>query len=178
MSALGKIARGETLEPKSDFEFLRLKFPTVFLASPGDVKGLRADIDQAFRERMASRANPEKLDLYLWEEAFSLTSVDHQKPVEAQIPLASDPNCKAVLCLFGERIGKPLTAWEKYEGFFGKWQNSRKGRLVMPWEPGAEKSGGFALTEPSLKFWSRCMQAVSRIHDRRNTTLPHPLFWG
>ena len=67
-------------------------------------------------------------------------------PAETQIPLAADPNCKAMLAFFGERIGTPLLDEELFKPYIGEWQESSAGKLVTPWKPGAEDEGGFALT--------------------------------
>ena len=35
---------------------------------------------------------------------------DDWVPAQGQIPLPSDPNCRAVICAFGARLGTPLSA--------------------------------------------------------------------
>ena len=51
-------------------EFPPLQGPTVFLASPGDLKPIRDDITIQFERRVAKQANPQELHLYTWEDAF------------------------------------------------------------------------------------------------------------
>ena len=107
-------------------------------------------------------------DMYAWEIDKDRDGFRNGEPAQDQIPNPTDPNCMAVICLFGEKIGTPLTN-EQYDHYLEAIKilkpgdKNKKYRLVHPWIEGAEDSGGFALTGSSFE----CLAALAENRNRK-----------
>ncbi|HEX7330736.1 MAG TPA: hypothetical protein VF290_04505, partial [Pyrinomonadaceae bacterium] len=93
-------------QPKSWFP--RLSDKSVFVAAPGDLAYLREAVRQELNELKKRAADDHGITAYLWEIDKAKDGFSHYLPAQADLPLPSDPNCVAVICIFGERIGTPL----------------------------------------------------------------------
>jgi ankyrin repeat protein len=129
--------------------FKELTEPSVFIASPGDVGETRKSVS-AMIEGWHKQSPGKGVKPYAWESEISTSGFDQWRPAPEQIPLPSDPLCKAVLFLFGERIGTPFIGAQSYRQYLGDDEvlqpQGCKYRLELNWEDGLEKSGGFPLT--------------------------------
>lgn len=134
--------------------FRHLDAPYVFISAPGDLNYLRQIAWREFDSVRKRVANDYGLAIYDWLIDKAKDGFKDWIPAQAQIPLPSDPNCRALLCMLGERIGTPLpedfdlTALGEYAS-----DTANSGyRLVHPWVPGAERTGGFSLTGTTFEF--------------------------
>lgn len=91
-----------------NWTFPTLERPSVFIGSPGDVDYLREGARREFYKLRDEVADIHGVELYLWEDEHFEQGFDHNKPYQGSIPLTSDKNCRAVIFLFGERIGSEL----------------------------------------------------------------------
>ena len=129
-------------------EFKALSQPSVFLASPGDLSQLRMSVLRAFEKLRTEVANDRNIRAYAWESEIEDLGFHQWLPAAHQIPLPSDPLCRAVLCFFSERIGTPMRDSESYRSHLGNAEHNgcNAGHLVLNWKDGAEEEGGFPLT--------------------------------
>ena len=119
--------------------FRHLDASYVFISAPGDLNYLRQVAWQEFDSARKRVANDYGLVIYDWLIDKAKDGFKDWIPAQAQIPLPSDPNCRALICMLGERIGTPLpddfdlTGLDEYAS-----DNATGGyRLVHPWVPGA-----------------------------------------
>ncbi len=126
----------------------QLPRPSIFLASPGDMSDLRLEVRRMFQRLRTEVVDDYGIGLYGWELEVSESGFDQWRPAQEQIASPDDPLCKAVICLFGERIGSPM-AGHGYLHLLGGAERQRGPNgehLVLDWQSGAEKEGGFPLT--------------------------------
>lgn len=153
-------------------DFPKLEQPSVFIAAPGDLEGLR-DATRGILADLKNRAADDYgIEVYDW--GIDLEDFEHSKSAQEQIPLPSDPLCRAVVCMFGERIGTPLFqnyALEDLGAVLGQHAAPDPGwkyRLIHPWpESGSAQvleEGGFALTGTVLSAWRRSMRTRRRAY--------------
>ncbi|HYP52340.1 MAG TPA: hypothetical protein VEQ42_02305, partial [Pyrinomonadaceae bacterium] len=134
--------------------FTKLDAPSVFIASPGELASLRESIRQeveALAGRLADGVKP-----YAWEFEKSKTGFDHWRPLTTQIPLPASRYCRALICVFGERIGTPISRSRDFPlEVVGDWGRGEapEPHLVYPWREGAELEGGFALTGTVFEYF-------------------------
>ncbi|HET6980203.1 MAG TPA: ankyrin repeat domain-containing protein [Pyrinomonadaceae bacterium] len=88
--------------------FPELEEKSVFIAAPGDVAYLREAVRQELSELKKRAADDYGITPYLWEIDKAKDGFSQYLPAQGDIPLPSDPNCVAVICIFGERVGTPL----------------------------------------------------------------------
>lgn len=152
-------------------DFKELPEPNIFIASPGDLSELRGKVRDMFKNLRNQVANHRNIEVYAWEVEVPESGFEQWLPAQQQIPLPSDPNCRAVLCFFSERIGTPMKNTELYRECIGDAQkfNSELGRLVLDWQPGAEEDGGFPLTGTVFEVLvALAANEASGRHDRGN----------
>lgn len=127
--------------------FPLLPAPSVFIAAPGDVEYLREAAIREFEALVEDVADDHGLHVYNWVYDKAEEGFKDWLPAQQQIPLPSDPLCRAVICLLGERIGTPLSV-DVSTAPLGPLEDVTAGgfRLVHPWEPAAADHGGFPLT--------------------------------
>ena len=134
--------------------FTKLDEPSIFIASPGDLASLRESLCQeieALRSRLTGGVKP-----YAWEFEMSKTGFDHWRPLPTQIPLPSSRYCLALICIFGERIGTPISQAKDFPiEVIGDWGRGHapESHLVYPWRERAEFEGGFALTGTVFEYF-------------------------
>jgi hypothetical protein len=134
--------------------FTKLDQPSIFIASPGELAALRDSIRQqveALNRRLADSVRP-----YAWEFETSRTGFDHWRPLTTQIPLPSSRYCVALVCVFSERIGSPVSRAQDFPlEVLGDWGRGEapEPHLVYPWRRGAEFEGGFALTGTVFEYF-------------------------
>lgn len=90
------------------WEFPNLDRETIFIAAPGDVRYLRTAAISEIEQIKARSASALDISIYDWMVDKSENGFDDWVPAQGQIPLPTDPKCRAVICAFGERIGTPL----------------------------------------------------------------------
>ena len=142
------------------WHFPNLDGPTVFIAAPGDLEYMHNAAIAEIEYCKAESIDGDRLSLYDWSIDKSKNGFEDWIPAQGQIPLPNDPNCRAVICMFGERIGKPLPEdfpLDVIESHLGR-VSSRGYRLCIPWCPGAESDGGFALTGSVFEFLATFVQ--------------------
>ncbi len=80
--------------------------PTVVIAASEDMKAEREVCRRVVNDIARDVHDRQGLQAYAWKYA------DHpwtgEETYQHQIPRTSDPNVKAIICLFGERMGEPL----------------------------------------------------------------------
>jgi ankyrin repeat protein len=144
--------------------FPRLKEPSVFIAAPGDLHSLRRATTHLVEELRIHAADDRALAVTNWTVDLSTDGFKDWIPVQGQIPLPSDPQCQAVICMFGERIGTPLP--EDFDispiGNTGKFATATS--LVHPWKNQAATLGGFSLT-------GTVFELLATLHSNQNTIL-------
>lgn len=132
----------------------KLQGPTLFIAAPGDVQYLRRTAISEIQSIKANAVDGDRLEIYDWTIDKAESGFNDWTPAQAQIPLPSDTNCLAVICAFGARLGTPLPEdfpTEAVSSFISR-SSSRGCRLAVPWRPGAEAEGCFALTGTVFEF--------------------------
>ncbi len=147
--------------------FPPLKRPSVFIAAPGDMEYLREAARREFEALVGQAADSHDLEVYDYRYEIGADGFNDWSPAQEQIPLPSDPLCRAVICLLGEKIGTPLSRDFDVSplGPLEQYQDNAAGvRLVHPWEEGADEQGGFALTGTLFEFLAarRSMQQQKR----------------
>src|SRR5689334_17085911 len=133
--------------------FPRLATPSVFIAAPVDLDYLRKRIGRDLEALKRESAND--FGLALAVRTLDVDSdINAAFPIQEQIPLPSDPLCRAVVCVFGERIGTPLDRGFPLEpiGDQGKSGVTNGPHLVHPWEPDRAEDGGFPLTGTVFEY--------------------------
>ncbi len=123
-------------------QFPLMPGPRVFIAAPGDVGYLR-EVAKEELERLKSRvADDHGIQGYSWEDDEDLDPYDPYHAMQQKIPSPSDPNCKAIICIFGERIGVPLPEEPFLEvlGDSPALDGQARYRLVHPWQRSEENS--------------------------------------
>ena len=90
------------------WKFPNLDRETIFIAAPGDVQYLRTAAISEIEQIRARSASAMELNIYDWMVDKSENGFDDWVPAQGQIPLPTDPKCRAVICAFGESIGTPL----------------------------------------------------------------------
>ncbi len=83
-----------------------LKQPTVFISAPSDMTEEVAAVQEAVR-RLARRLPGGRLASWFWRDSDPGVFVSG-RPYQTALPRMDDPNLRAVVCLFGERVGTPL----------------------------------------------------------------------
>ena len=149
--------------------FPKLEKPSVFIAAPGDVQYLRKAATSEIQLLRASAVDGDQLAIYDWTVDKSQSGFDAWIPAQGQIPLPADPNCKAVICAFGARIGTPLPA-EFPIGELGSYAtriSTRGHRILSPWRAGAETEGCFPLTGSVFEYL-----AALAVGEKENATAP------
>lgn len=147
--------------------FPPLRQPSVFVAAPGDMEYLREAAIREFTALADEAADSHGLQVYDYRYEIGEDGFKDWIAAQGQIPLPSDPLCRAVVCLLGEKIGTPLS--HEFDvsplGPLEQYADRTTGvRLVHPWEPGAEEEGGFALTGTIFEYLvaRRSMQQQDR----------------
>jgi hypothetical protein len=140
--------------------------PSVFVAAPGDLAYLREAVARELEDLQRKVADDHGIRLYDWQVDKAEDGFRDWVPPQGQIPLPSDPQCRAVICMLGERIGTPLTT-DFDTRPLGPIQALRGDGvgLVHPWEPGAEDAGGFALTGTVFEYLAALQANRERGHD-------------
>jgi ankyrin repeat protein len=125
-----------------------LNKPFVFIGGPSDVAYLRLGALRELESLKERAADDFGIEPYLWEDDKAENGFDVWLPAQAQIPLPAGPRCKAVISIFGERIGTPLPDDFPLDAIGGEgFRDRNQGpRLIHPWRPGAEQEGGFPLS--------------------------------
>lgn len=133
--------------------FPALPDPSVFIAAPGDLAYLREAVADELEKLRHRVADDHGIALYDWKIDRAEDGFRDWIPPQGQIPLPSDPNCRAVICLLGERIGTPMPADFDTTplGPLDRLRGDGTG-LVHPWRAGAEDEGGFALTGTVFEY--------------------------
>lgn len=131
--------------------FPTLTEPTVFLASPGDVAELRTAVGAEFDSIRSAVANDLGMKLFRYEIDRAKDGFDDAVPAQEQIYLPSDRNCKAVVCILGEKLGTPLGP-DMPLGPIGNVHSAGGYYLQHPWVPGAEANGAFPLTGTVFEY--------------------------
>jgi ankyrin repeat protein len=134
--------------------FPKLDRPTVFIAAPGDVKYLRTAAVAEIEQLAARSADPDQLAIYDWMVDKSDSGFDDWLPAQGQIPLPSDPNCRAVVCAFGERIGTPLPADFPLDAI-GRHADTRSRRgygAALPYDDADPPPHSFAITGTVFEY--------------------------
>jgi hypothetical protein len=134
--------------------FPKLDRPTVFIAAPGDVKYLRTAAVAEIEQLAARSADPDQLAIYDWMVDKSDSGFDDWLPAQGQIPLPSDPNCRAVICAFGERIGTPLPADFPLEaiGCHASTRSRRGYGAALPYDDADPPPNSFAITGTVFEY--------------------------
>src|SRR6185436_8780685 len=145
------------------WEFPTLSGPTVFIAAPGDVKYLRDIVIREHAMLSATVGDDHGVGVYHWLVDKSEDGFVDWLPAQGQIPNPSDPNCRAVICMFGERIGTPLPADFPISSIGRVDPEAVDGapHLSHPFEPASVKHGGFALTGTVFEYLA-AVEANSR----------------
>ena len=145
--------------------FPALAQPSVFVAAPGDLAYLREAVARELEDLQRKVADDHGIRLYDWRIDKAEDGFQDWVPPQGQIPLPSDPQCRAVICMLGERIGTPLSA-DFDTRPLGPAQALRGDGvgLVHPWEPGAEEDGGFALTGTVFEYLAALHANRERAH--------------
>ncbi|GAA4415457.1 ankyrin repeat domain-containing protein [Quisquiliibacterium transsilvanicum] len=140
--------------------------PSVFVAAPGDLAYLREAVARELEDLQRKVADDHGIRLYDWQVDKAEDGFRDWVPPQGQIPLPSDSQCRAVICMLGERIGTPLAA-DFDTRPLGPIQSLRGDGvgLVHPWEPGAEDAGGFALTGTVFEYLAALHANRERGHD-------------
>lgn len=152
-------------------DFPPLSAPSVFIAAPGDLDYLREAAVREFEALVGEVADDHGLQVYNWVYDKAEEGFRDWLPAQQQIPLPSDPLCRAVICLLGERIGTPLSS-DFDTAPLGPLEEIAAGgfRLVHPWEPAAAERGGFALSgtvfECLVALRANRDSAVAAVDDR------------
>lgn len=159
--------------------FRTLDEPSIFLSSPGDVWAIRESIKTMFEDLRKQRPN-KGIKLYAWESEISKSGFDQWRSATEQIPLPSDPFCKAVIFLFGERIGTPLVNAQAYRQYLGEDEilqpQGSKYHLELNWESGLEMSGGFPLTGTVFEMLVT-LAANEEAKKNKRAQIPFKLFF-
>lgn len=147
--------------------FPSLAEPSVFVAAPGDLAYLREAVARELDALQRKVADDHGIRLYDWQVDKAEDGFRDWVPPQGQIPLPSDPQCRAVICMLGERIGTPMPV-DFDTGPLGPLQalDGERARLVHPWEPGAEERGGFALTGTVFEYLAALHANRTRVPER------------
>jgi ankyrin repeat protein len=146
-----------------DDSFPPLREDTVFVAAPGDVTSLRAQIERIVRQLAEESSTYSHLRPYSWDLEFDPEGPGFEQRVskQRQIPRPADPLCRGTICILSERIGSPQ------ENDFPlhllpeaqEWTDrEQKYWLQHPWPQDAEaqnallEKGGFPLTGTVWEF--------------------------
>lgn len=157
----------DTTEPT----FARLDGPKVFFASPGDVSGLKNRLISNFYDLKIKVVNDYQIEPFSWEMVVDPdTGLDHSVPAQLQIGLPEPENCRAVVCVFGEQIGTPLSSkylLKKIDPDF--LQPSAEGFYLKPdWVDGDENKKAFPLTGTVFE----CLSVISANKNGNHPTIP------
>lgn len=134
-------------DPRATEAWPKLHGPSVFVAAPGDVKYLRDAVIREFEALRRSVTDDHAVKLYDWVVDKAEDGFDAWRPAQAQIPLPSDPFCRAVICIFGERVGTELPEDFPLAPILPALTSRTEGpRLVHPLTEDALESGGFGLS--------------------------------
>ncbi len=137
--------------------FPPLEHPSIFLASPGDVAYLRRVCRAEIETLHHQAADDHGLRLYAWEVDTAADGFDDAVPAQQQIPHPSDPLCRGVICLFGEKVGSPLARHHPIDDLMvldpiKPDDDSDAPGLVIPWDNAWAERGGFALTGSTFEL--------------------------
>ena len=155
--------------------FPALAQPSIFVAAPGDLAYLREAVARELEDLQRKVADDHGIRLYDWQVDKAEDGFRDWVPPQGQIPLPSDPQCRAVICMLGERIGTPLSA-DFDTRPLGPIQALRGDGvgMVHPWEPGAEDAGGFALTGTVFEYLAALHANRERGLDEGGAERGHP----
>lgn len=136
------------------WKFPKLDKPTIFVASPGDVKSYRQTALDEISTLQQTLPDSEIIDFFDWSIDKSQNGFDDWLPAQGQIPLPSDPNCSAVICILGERIGTPLPKEFPINAVASHIREFEPGEynLKVPWKEGSEHNLSFPLTGTVFEF--------------------------
>ncbi len=134
------------------WSFPRLKRPTVFIAAPGDLAHLRRATARMLGEMKSRSADDHGIVLFDWVIDMAADGFMDWIPAQGQIPLPSDKLCRAVVCMFGERIGTPLPPDFDLTAIGDLAAFASEQRVVHPWNSAVAESGGFSLTGTVFEF--------------------------
>lgn len=150
--------------------------PTLFLASPGDVRYLRNIARGVIAEVIHGYSQVDGLRVFAWEHETASTPFDDREPAQEQIPPPNDPLCRGVIAFFGEWIGRPLAEDFPLDALAPLQRVLWDGRyrLAHPWKPQAAASGGFPLTGSTFEVLSTL--ATHRRAKEDGTVRSVPLF--
>jgi ankyrin repeat protein len=146
----------------------KLPGPSVFIATPGDVRYLRDAAARVLDDLRASGGDDHGVGVYDWIVDKAEDGFAAWRPAQEQIPLPSDPDCRAVICILGERLGTELPADFPCEPVAPFLNEATHGpRVVHPMTAGAAESGGFALTGTVFECLAALAsnKAASRLSD-------------
>jgi len=154
------------------------KFPSpktdiIFIAGSSDVRQLRAACEKSIDAIIARLSPEETIEPYSWDIAKQEDSFDQRLRMQEDLPLPSDPRCRGVICLLGERLGYPIDDGfvpDAYIPDIDAWcSDTRRYRLLHPWPHALEMqaqmdalaAGCFPLTGTVFEF------LVARAHGKK-----------
>jgi ankyrin repeat protein len=92
------------------WSFPRLPRPSIFIAAPGDLKHLRELAVREIDGLRTAAADDHGLGIYNWIVDRAKDGFEDWTPAQGQIPRPDDPLCRAVISMFGEKLGRPLSS--------------------------------------------------------------------
>jgi ankyrin repeat protein len=136
------------------WEFPSLSGPTLFVAAPGDVAYLRDIVVREHAALCVAVGDDHGVSLYQWMVDKSVDGFADWIPAQGQLPRPSDPNCRAVICMFGERIGTPLPADFPIAslGPLDPGPDQDAPHVSHPFDPASIERGGFALSGTVFEY--------------------------
>lgn len=138
---------------QGDTWFRTMDAPKVFVACPSDVGRIR---DLARAELLALKdgaADDHGLDVFDWVDDTQEGGFRQSAPAQSQLPLPSDPQCRAVICAFGERIGMPLPNTVPIWPISAQLRQAGN-RIRRDWRKDYIADGSFALTGTIFELFS------------------------
>lgn len=155
--------------------FPQLLESKLFLASPGDVVGLRRMAQQVVDGLVGSVGGGDSLAIFAWETEFADSQFNDSVPIQEQIYRPDDRLCRGLVAFFGEKVGQPLAAGFPTDMLQDLLAAARPGpeHLVHPWRPEAADEGGFPLTGSTFEVL--CAIAATK-RARRAGQPPLPVF--
>ncbi|MEQ5768100.1 ankyrin repeat domain-containing protein [Halomonas sp. H33-56] len=160
--------------------FPSLEHPSIFLASPGDVAYLRRACRDEIETLHHQAADDHGLRLYAWEVDTAEDGFDDAVPAQQQIPHPSDPLCRGVICLFGEKVGSPLASHHPIDDLrvLDPMKPDDGGDipgLVIPWDNAWADRGGFALTGSTFELLATLAYRERQRQEASAGSRPLPL---
>ena len=130
---------------------MEINRPFILLSFPGDMAQLADLVLREFDRLRAISGSDGGPEVYSWKIEMREYEVDSSVAVQTIVPLAENPYCQGVICLFGEKPGTPLRYKlpDDFLNWTGRYQEVYKDSHYLPeihWREGKEQEGRFAIT--------------------------------